>query len=71
MDEGWCRWVLEQFHLPYVSLTDSVAKAGKLRDHFDVLLVPDMSLREMRDGNSSADLPLDMPAGSVRPVSRR
>jgi hypothetical protein len=57
MDEGWCRWVLEQFHLPYVSLTDSVAKAGKLRDHFDVLLVPDMSLREMRDGNSTADFP--------------
>ncbi|MEO8878908.1 MAG: M14 metallopeptidase family protein, partial [Gemmatimonadaceae bacterium] len=57
MDEGWCRWVLEQFHLPYVSLTDSGAKAGKLRDHFDVLLVPDMSLREMRDGNSEAETP--------------
>jgi len=57
MDEGWCRWVLEQFNLPYVSLTDSVAKAGKLRDHFDVLLVPDMSLREMRDGNSPKDSP--------------
>jgi Zinc carboxypeptidase len=57
MDEGWCRWVLEQFNLPYVSLTDSVAKAGKLRDHFDVLLVPDMSLREMRDGNSPEDSP--------------
>ncbi len=57
MDEGWCRWVLEQFHLPYVSLTDSVAKAGKLRDHFDVLLVPDMSLREMRDGNSLEEVP--------------
>ena len=57
MDEGWCRWVLEQFHLPYVSLTDSVAKAGKLRDHFDVLLVPDMSLREMRDGNSAKESP--------------
>jgi hypothetical protein len=57
MDEGWCRWVLEQFNLPYVSLTDSVAKAGKLRDHFDVLLVPDMSLREMRDGNSAKDSP--------------
>ncbi|MDQ2931328.1 MAG: M14 family metallopeptidase [Gemmatimonadota bacterium] len=57
MDEGWCRWVLEQFHLPYVSLTDSGAKAGKLRDHFDVLLVPDMSLREMRDGNSAMETP--------------
>jgi hypothetical protein len=57
MDEGWTRWILEQFRLPYVSLTDSVARAGKLRDHFDVLLVPDMSLREMRDGNSEAEMP--------------
>ena len=57
MDEGWTRWVLEQFKLPSVSLTDSVARAGKLRDHFDVLLVPDMSLREMRDGNSASDVP--------------
>lgn len=57
MDEGWCRWVLEQFNLPYVSMTDSVAKAGKLRDHFDVLLVPDMSLRELRDGNSPSETP--------------
>ena len=57
MDEGWTRWVLEQFKLPSVSLTDSVARAGKLRDHFDVLLVPDMSLREMRDGNSAQETP--------------
>ena len=57
MDEGWTRWVLEQFGFPYASLTDSAFRAGALRDQFDVILVPDMSLREMREGMSATDVP--------------
>ncbi|MGH7664089.1 MAG: M14 family metallopeptidase [Gemmatimonadaceae bacterium] len=57
MDEGWTRFVLEQFELPYESLTDSVVKRGNLRDQFDVILVPDMSLRAMREGMSIEDVP--------------
>ncbi|MDQ3811802.1 MAG: M14 family metallopeptidase [Chloroflexota bacterium] len=57
MDEGWTRWLLEQFDFPYTALVDSTVKAGALRDQFDVVLVPDMSLREMREGMSVADVP--------------
>ena len=59
MDEGWTRWALEQFSMPYVSLTDSMARQGaaRLRDQFDVILVPDMSLREMRNGMTAAQVP--------------
>jgi hypothetical protein len=57
IDEGWTRWVLEQFEFPYTSVTDSVVKAGRLRDQFDVLLVPDMSLRELREGMSAKVVP--------------
>ena len=57
MDEGWTRWVLEQFAIPYASLTDSAVKAGRLRDHYDVVLVPDMSLRDIRNGMSAAAVP--------------
>jgi hypothetical protein len=57
IDEGWTRWVLEQFDIPYTGVTDSVVRAGKLRDHFDVLLVPDMSFKEMREGMSPAAVP--------------
>lgn len=57
MDEGWTRWLLEQFRLPYRNVTDSAVKAGRLRDQFDVLLVPDMSLREMRDGMPASQVP--------------
>ena len=58
IDEGWTRWVLEQYRLPYASLTDSAVRAGRLRDQYDVILVPDMSLRAMREG---------MPASAVPP----
>src|SRR5688572_11399120 len=58
MDEGWTRWVLEQYHVPYVTLTDSVIKAGGLRDLVDVVIVPDMTLRGVREGSSSSRVPL-------------
>lgn len=57
IDEGWTRWVLEQFDFPYVTLTDSMVRAGGLRDQFDVVLVPDMNLREARDGQSADSVP--------------
>jgi hypothetical protein len=57
IDEGWTRWVLEQFEFPYTALTDSVVKAGRLRDQFDAVIVPSMNLREMREGVSATQAP--------------
>jgi hypothetical protein len=57
MDEGWTRWVLEQFEIPYTSLTDSVVRAGGLRDRMDAILVSDMSLRDLRQGMSDSVVP--------------
>lgn len=57
MDEGWTRFLLERQGIPFTSLTDSVVKGGRLRDQFDVILVPDMSFREIHDGNSASQVP--------------
>lgn len=57
MDEGWTRWVFDQHDVPYITLTDSMVKTGRLRDQFDVVLVPDMSLREARGGMSATAVP--------------
>ncbi len=57
MDEGWTRWVLEQFEIPYASLTDSAVRAGGLRDRMDAILVSDMSLRDLRQGMSDSVVP--------------
>jgi hypothetical protein len=57
MDEGWSRWVLDAFRWPYASLTDSMVKAGNLRSRYDVLVIPDVSAREVRDGMSAQQVP--------------
>jgi hypothetical protein len=50
MDEGWTRWVFDTWKVPYVSLADSVVRAGKLREQFDVIVLPDQPPREILEG---------------------
>jgi len=59
MDEGWTRFVLEQFEFPYETLMDDDIKAGKLIDRIDVLILPS-DTREMMLG------PLDHASGDPR-----
>jgi hypothetical protein len=40
MDEGWTRWLLEQYGYEFVNLRDSDIHAGDLRARFDVILLP-------------------------------
>nr|MDQ6926342.1 hypothetical protein [Candidatus Eremiobacteraeota bacterium] len=63
MDEGWTRWVFEQYGVPYTTLTDSAARAGDLRAHYDVVIVPDMPLREAHDGMSPKQVPAPYTGG--------
>ena len=46
IDEGWTRWVLEQYEFPYTTLRDADIRAGSLRQKFDVILLPDAVLRQ-------------------------
>jgi hypothetical protein len=41
MDEGWTRWLLEDFGFPYTSLFDAELKAGNLNGEYDVILIPE------------------------------
>lgn len=40
MDEGWTRLFLERFGFPYASLMDAEIKTGKLKDKYDVIILP-------------------------------
>ncbi|HZF67071.1 MAG TPA: M14 metallopeptidase family protein [Gemmatirosa sp.] len=62
MDEGWTRWVLEQHAVPYATVSDSGVKAGQL-GNVDVLLVPDMSVRELRGGMAASLVPAPYAGG--------
>jgi len=40
MDEGWTRFVLEQYGFPYTSVFDAELKAGNLARKYDVFILP-------------------------------
>ncbi len=51
MDEGWTRWVLEQYEFSYTTIHNADIKAGKLRDKFDAIILPDQQPRDILNGN--------------------
>lgn len=50
MDEGWTRWLLEQYHFTYKNVDNKQMKTGKLNDDYDVILLPDISKEIIVDG---------------------
>jgi hypothetical protein len=50
MDEGWTRWVFDQYRFPYASLLDAEVRAGNLAARFDAIIVPDQSIAALVNG---------------------
>src|SRR5207247_10165012 len=63
MDEGWTRWVFDTWKVPYVSVVDSVVRAGRLKQKFDVIVLPDQSPRGLLDGNAARIYPAPYAGG--------
>src|SRR5579872_2853192 len=57
MDEGWTRWILEQFEFPYTSVFDRDVRAGNLHATFDVILLPDATYDSMLKGMAPGSMP--------------
>jgi hypothetical protein len=64
MDEGWTRWVLEQYEFPYTSMFDKDIREGNLEKKLDVLLLPDFrDSRTIVEGLSDKDVPPEYAGG--------
>ena len=50
MDEGWTRWVLEQYGFEPKTLDNKTIRAGKLGEKFDAIVLPDVSREVMSAG---------------------
>ena len=57
MDEGWTRWILEDYKFPFVSLHNADVQAGHLKERFDVILFADMQARTIMDGYQAGSIP--------------
>jgi hypothetical protein len=62
-DEGWTRWLLEQFGFKYSSLENKEIQAGGLRRHFDVIVFPDASPQSMENGHRAGSMPPEFTGG--------
>ncbi len=57
IDEGWTRWILEQYKFPFKSLENADIIGGHLHEHYDVIVIPDMGERQILDGQRPGTIP--------------
>ncbi len=58
IDEGWTRWILEQYRFGPTSLYNADIKKGGLRAKFDTIILPDLKDRDaLLNGMSALDVP--------------
>lgn len=63
MDEGWTRYVLDNFNVPYSSLPDAEVRRGGLRARFDVIILPSQRMKDIIEGNPPRTYPAELTGG--------
>ena len=63
IDEGWTRWLLEQYEFPFTNITDAAIRRGNLRAEFDVIILPDASPERLLSGHPPGVLPEEYTGG--------
>lgn len=57
MDEGWTRWLLDEFAWRYTSVTNAEIRAGGLAAKYDVILFPDQTAASIDEGYRPGSMP--------------
>lgn len=57
MDEGWMRWVLDDYGVPFVTVRNEMLRAGEIGDFLDVLIIPSIGVRQLDDGRTLGSVP--------------
>ena len=63
MDEGWTRWLLEQFGFAYESAGNAAIQAGNLRRNYDVIVFADQPAEEIDGGFTRGSMPQEFHGG--------
>jgi hypothetical protein len=63
VDEGWTRWALDTYGLPYTSVHAADIRQGQLRGRFDAIIIPSVPVERLIDGNQAGSFPPEYVAG--------
>ena len=54
MDEGWTRWIFDQYRIPFTVITSKDIRAGNLASRFDAIILPEQAPRAIERGPAGA-----------------
>jgi hypothetical protein len=57
MDEGWTRWLFDNFGIAHTALHNAEIQAGGLRQHFDTIVIPDQPRQLIVNGHRAGTMP--------------
>jgi hypothetical protein len=63
IDEGWTRWLLEDFGFAYQNVLNPDIDTGKLRQRFDVIVFPDQPASQIATGFEPGTMPEEYTGG--------
>ena len=63
MDEGWTRFIFDQYQIPFTVIGDREVHAGNLASRFDAIILPDESSRGLQNGPREAAYPDSIKGG--------
>lgn len=66
IDEGWTRWILEDYSFKPISIYNADIRSAGLRSRYDVIIVPDMSSHQLMNGFATGSVPGQYAGGIER-----
>jgi hypothetical protein len=63
IDEGWTRWLLDQYEFKYATITDADIRGGNLRARFDAIILPNSSPDRLVSGYPPDAVPPEYSGG--------
>jgi len=66
MDEGWTRWIFEQYDTPFSNIRDGEIRAGNLNERYDVIVLPNISSSAIVNGHKAGTMPQEFCGGITK-----
>ena len=63
IDEGWTRWLFEQYEFDFKNIHDAEIKAGNLNQRFDVIIIPSQWKKAIINGHKLGTMPPEYVGG--------